>query len=355
MARPSEDMVVEVEDLKSSGGGTETTCSKCIGSDMRKMVLPRVRKVGRLSLDFELYFVKGKPTTDPDWEEWRNGLVLTLGGHTIGGLMGFGGDGQSAHKHFLRFTGQEEKPEPNWFGKQAMQHGKEKEDYAKWYYMNRIRNARIANHALYASESLLYEIVLSGHSTRIGVCITPDMLFKDHLIEIKCPYYNNDQFDYAGMYREDVVKRNCKKYDNLGFNPSWWIQAAFYSLITGKSEFVLLICYYTTRTDRCVFDRYHFNLTPGVKNLLNHELGHIIKCLETPPPHNKKYKPRASKEYIIRVANESQECWCSSLAYYSTLGTGSYLHVDQDENAGFPPVHENFGRIEDDGGTELSE
>ena len=314
MARPSEDIVVEVEDLNSSGG--TGTSPKCIGSAMRKTVLPKVEKFGRLSLDLQLFFVRGKPTTDPDWEEWRNSLWLTLGGHTIGGLVGFGGDGQSAHKHFLRFTGQEQKPEANWFGKQAMQHGREKEAYAKWYYLNINSGEKNEECYLYGSESLLYEIVLNGGRPSIGVCVTPDMLYENRVVEIKCPYYNNDKFDDPVHYRTDVRTRNMKKY-SVPYNISWWIQAAFYSMITGKSEFVLLVCYYTTRTDKCVFDRFYFRMGDSVRVFLVCELEHVIRSLETPPKG--KYTPSLPKVAIPAIVFASQANSATSYTYSASI------------------------------------
>jgi hypothetical protein len=79
-------MVVEVDDLKSSEG-TEMP-SKCTGSDMKakKGFKPRV-KIEYPSLDLALYLVDYKKTDDPDWEEWRNSLKMTIGGHTFGGAV----------------------------------------------------------------------------------------------------------------------------------------------------------------------------------------------------------------------------------------------------------------------------
>ena len=305
MARPKLDMVVEVEDRKSSEG-TEMP-SKCTVSDMklRKGLKPRV-KINFPSLDLALYLVDYKKADDPDWEEWRNSLWMTIGGHTFGGLLGFGGDNQSAHKHFCRFMGLEEKQEPNWFGKQAMQHGKEMEIVAKHHVLSISKD--IIGH-VYGSESLLYELCNKHTDFRIGICVTPDIITESTIYEIKCPYYNADKFECPTDFRWDVEARNMKKYGTK-INPSWWLQAALYAFITRKQHFTVVICYYTTRTDKYAITYWDCSLTSFVVWSL------IYSCIDSialsaemygDMPLKKKYKSARKKQDIVDAISASTE------------------------------------------------
>lgn len=310
MTRPKLDMVVEVEDLKSSEG-TEMP-SKCTVSDMRKTFRSKTRIYDRLGLEYDLFLVDSKSTDDPDWEEWRNSLKMTIGGHTFGGLLGFGGDNQSAHKHFCRFLGSEEKQEANWFGKQAMQHGKEKEEVVKYH----VETLGLVVDC-YPGESLLYELSLKADGHPINICITPDLMNADNVYEIKCPYYNADKFEHPLDYKNDVEARNVKKY-GCKLNPSWWLQAAFYAMITGKGYFTVIVCYYTTKTDQYMITYYDFGLDMASKLWLQTELGHILRNVAQPP--KKKYKPSIHKERVLRLIGES--------LFFSTDSEVFLKHID---------------------------
>lgn len=305
MARPKLDMVVEVDDLKSSEG-TEMP-SKCTGSDMKakKGFKPRV-KIEYPSLDLALYFVDCKKTDDPDWEEWRNSLKMTIGGHTFGGLLGFGGDNQSAHKHFRRFTGWDEKQEPNWFGKQAMQHGKEMEIVARHHVLSISKD--VIGH-VYGSESLLYEVRNTHTGFPVAICVTPDIMTESTIYEIKCPYYNADKFECPADFRCDVEVRNMKKY-GIKINPSWWLQAALYAFITRKQYFTVVICYYTTRTDKYMISYWDCSMgSLGVWPLANHAIESIVISAELYDhlPPQKKYKPAVKKQDVIEAISASTE------------------------------------------------
>jgi len=334
MARPKLDMVVEVDERRSSEG-TEMP-SKCIVSDMktRKTFKSKVKIRNRVALDFNLFLVGNKPADDPDWEDWRNSLKMTIGGHTFGGLLGFGGDNASAHMHFCRFLGLCPKQEANWFAKRAMQHGHEKEQVVR----NHFKVFRLlgpSNEKAYENESLLYELSRNeSPGFSVSLCITPDILTQTSVYEIKCPHYNSDQFEDPMEYKNDVESRNLKKY-NMRINPSWWFQAALYAYITGKRFFTLIVCYYTTRTDRYVISLWHFDLDWTIKLFIAEELLHILtkaeECMSDPQKligvGAKKYKPNWQSVRVSGMANQVLNV-INSCMYFSEDTPTCELHID---------------------------
>jgi len=312
MARPKLDMVVEVDDLKSSEG--IETPSKCIGSAMKKTFKSKVKILNRVALEFDLYLVSSKSTEDPDWEEWRNSLKMTVGGHTFAGLAGFGADNQSAHKHFCRFLGLEEKQEANWFGKRAMQHGKDIELVVK-------RHLEVIplhmDEKVYANESLVYELVLEKtHGFPLPLCITPDILAEKAVYEIKCPYYNADKFDDPHLFRLDVENRNKEKY-GIKINPSWWLQAALYAYITGKRFFSLILCYYVTRTDMYTLSYWHFELGNREREYIRSELRHIAASAEMFSADPQRLLGKGTKKY--------KPCYTDKSILLSTIASSLYF------------------------------
>ena len=299
MARPKLDIVVEVEDRKSSEG--IETPSKCIGSDMRKTLKSKLKIRNREYLEFDLFLVDSKSTDDADWEEWRNSLSMTIGGHTFGGMVGFGADNQSAHKHFCRFMGLSVKEEANWFGKRAREHGKEKELVVKKHLS--LFPLQLDD-GCYENESLLYELVSKkSPDFPLLLCVTPDLLTKFSVYEIKCPYYNAENFENPRLFKRDVEERNLKKY-GARINPSWWLQAAFYAYITGKQFFCVIVCYYTIATDMYLLSYWHFKLDDEAREYIRCELRHILAKAEeySADPQKlleKKHKPCFTKKNIL--------------------------------------------------------
>lgn len=317
MARPREDQVLEVDDLSSDlpssmliDGPTSTETEWCCSKPfiMRKTI-PVKLKVTNRELEYseefgpskpnnlDLFIIGGKLCSDPDWEQWRNSLRMTIGGHTISGLLGFSPSGESAHKHFCYFMNWQEKPPTNWFGKQAQNHGKEKEPLVRAFLLDDI--AKSYPQDLYVSESILYE--LSSESkvpgVALSVCVTPDIHFTDGRIsEIKCPYYNSDKYELPSEYEEDCQQRRAKKH---GFShcvePSWFLQAAFYAWITGAKHFTVDVMYYTTQTDLFKVVSNTFYVCKQIQELFTEQvlylLGEIAGSLEYQNKPNKKYKP----------------------------------------------------------------
>lgn len=317
MARPMEDQVLVVDDFSSDlpssmemGGPISTTIEEewCSRLFMRKTI-PMKLKIEDRGLEYsgptdppketnlDLYFIEGKLTSDPDWEKWRNSLRMTVGGHTIGGLLGFSAAGESAHKNFSYLMNWEEKPPTNWFGKQAQNHGKQKEPLAKAFILEDME--KINCQEMFESESILYEIRSDARvpGVALGVCVTPDMHFEDgRIVEIKCPYYNSDKFEFPSDYETDVQARRTKKYGALPcVEPSWFLQVAFYAWIIGARHFSVDVMYYTTQTDLFRVVSHVFYMCPQVKQLfatqILHLLGEIANSHEYQNKPSKKYKP----------------------------------------------------------------
>lgn len=275
--------------------------------------------------DFQLYFLASKPCADPDWETWRNSLQRVVGGHTIAGLLGFGPE--SAHKYFLRFMGLEKKPEANWFGKNAMQHGKEKEAVAKKILLLDEEELRGELSDLFVPESLVYEIYSKALKKSLHVCVSPDMHYASGYIrEIKCPYYQSDLFDCPLVLAEATKARNTKKYGWV-VNPAHWIQPAFYSWITGGNCFSLDVLYYCTKNDMCVLETYDFMFDSQIPKFFAEHITHLMQTMDTfhtIDDPKRKYKPYSG---LFATKNTVSFLMLTTLTYSLTSPVYEY-HLD---------------------------
>ncbi len=331
MERPRDEMVDDTEDLVSisddgcgplsmSIDSPKPIC--CIQDKNRKtsknlLLIPR-----RLDLtnDLSLYYATSKLVSDPDWETWRNSLVRVLGGHTVASLFGFGaGDLVSPNKAFRVFTGLDTKQEPNWFAKRAMSHGKDIESIVKQIVLLKslAKGTTLVESSSFDPETIVYEIRSETIRTPINICISPDIhrvynynLYPEYLnpqdiVEIKCPYYGSDKFESPIEFMNWSVERFQEKY-SVSFNPAWWLQAAFYSYITGCNWFTLAIGFYTTGTDKIVVAEYGFVLPEMFLSVMGHQLGHFMKAVEN---NQSSYKPfpstKAVKKTILELIKDS--------------------------------------------------
>ena len=260
-----------VDTCISSPGGCST------GSMAAKVpFLPPVQFVKDRRLDshlpgeplLKLNFVGSKCCSDPDWEDWRNSLKCTVGGHTLAGLLGYGYEG-SSDKYFKRLVGLEKRPEPGWFAKKAMQHGKETEGKAKTL-MKRLYSEGTDPEPVieyFEEESLVYDIHLASDPLKkIRVCVTPDMIFERRharlsnfshrrVTEIKCPFYMSEKHIDPNAFAHEWVKGKILKHGR-GFDPAYWIQAMFYGWILNMHDVDIAMAFYCTQSDyMCIMTR----------------------------------------------------------------------------------------------------
>ena len=383
MARPNEDQVFVLsdDDFNSSpsicNGSSKTGTADDI-QKYRKTIRNQKLRIVTRNLDdtagrslFDFYFITAKTCSDPDWEDWRNSLTRTIGGHTIGELFGFG-SGISPHGAFLNLVGQTQKKEANWFGKKAQQHGRDKEVIAKDFVLNHkemIGKDFALNHdfkpfqiVYYEPESLLYEVSKStGGGNPVLVCVSPDILFDEvpwdrsaiarknkHLplcvVEIKAPYYGSEDFFHPKDFSES---HSAKQIDSHGvaFNPSWWIQTAFYAWILGIDFFEVRIVFYCSKTDLFLIKRYEFMNSMKVRRFFCSQFDHLLGVLSvydvsgviSVDKPKSKFKPfpnlKTCKQMILQLFKQS---------LLSIERTGVYYHneMTKENTLHFPEILE---------------
>ena len=237
-----------------------------------------------LDYDTEVVVKEIKSCEDDDWEQWRNSLANTVGGHTFASFLGLN-PGESARKAFARLKGLEQRPLPNAFSRLAMGHGKFYEDYVA-------QLIRVPWSTYVPRNTFVLTVTFKKLGLSMDLALSPDMLETDGTVsEIKCPFYDKDRYTSSREWAEAYLQNNPKG------KPLHWAQALLYSTFLGfqSGQFSVAVGLVSTEDEMTVV-QYYYEATDESKDL-------VIAALKSLASMDSASKLTRNKKFIEGVTS----------------------------------------------------
>ena len=266
--------------------------------------------------------MKVKTGDEDGWVKWREGLVQAIGGSDF---ASFAGSGYITPNKAMRYyLGLEERPKPNRFAQSAIDHGIKFERHAKQIIRaeaNYIFSV-VEPEELWQKEEVSYGYLLVSkqYGLTLEFCITPDMIStrEAEIIEIKCPFYGNDQFDDPHEFREWYLRKHGESGTTAHF-----LQAALYAYLTRDFDdgpttlrpyapFTVCRCF-VCKEELLYCDYLVFDFTPEVRQCIADVIFNIMEYLKNSGKKSRFTVPLSLRNRIDAAKTSSYKCAFTSM------------------------------------------